>query len=64
MKGIKISDLDKLSYREIEKIDLVNNKKQALFVNIASFVIILLTVSQFIGLRILSRSSSLAFRLV
>ena len=41
MKGIKISDLDKLSYREIEKIDLVNNKKQALFVNIASFVIIL-----------------------
>ena len=48
MKGVKISDLDKLSYREIEKIDLVNNKKQALFVNIVSFVIILFMMVSFL----------------
>ena len=40
MKGMNIKDLEKEGYKEIEKIDLVNNKKEAMLVNILGFVIV------------------------
>ena len=40
MKGMNIKDLEKKGYKEIEKIDLVNNKKEAMLVNILGFVIV------------------------
>ena len=34
MKGMNIKDLEKEGYKEIETIDLVNNKKEAMLVNL------------------------------
>ena len=34
MKGMNIKDLEKEGYKEVEKIDLVNNKKEAMLVNL------------------------------
>ena len=44
MKGMNIKDLEKEGYKEIEKIDLVNNKKEAMLVNILGLVIVVIMI--------------------
>lgn len=45
MKGMNIKDLEKEGYKEMEKIDLVNNKKEAMLVNILGIVIVVLMMA-------------------
>ena len=45
MKGMNIKDLEKEGYKEMEKIDLVNNKKEAMLVNILGIVIIVVMMA-------------------
>ena len=42
MKGMNKSGLDSLGYRESYKIDLVNNKKEALLINVLSIVVLVI----------------------
>ena len=45
MKGMNIKDLEKEGYKEVEKIDLVNNKKEAMLVNILGIVIVVVMMA-------------------
>ena len=45
MKGMNIKDLEKEGYKEMEKIDLVNNKKEAMLVNILGIVIVVVMMA-------------------
>ena len=45
MKGMNIKDLEREEYKEIEKIDLVNNKKEAVLVNILGLVIVVVMMA-------------------
>ena len=45
MKGKTIKDLEKEGYKEVEKIDLVNNKKEAMLVNILGIVIVVVMMA-------------------
>ena len=45
MKGMNIKDLEKEGYKEMEKIDLVNNKKEAMLVNILGIVIVVVMIA-------------------
>ena len=52
MKGMNITDLEGLGYKECTKIDLVKNKKEALLVNIYG-IIIMVVMAVFIPLLIM-----------
>ena len=45
MKGMNIKDLEREEYKEIEKIDLVNNKKEAVLVNVLGLVIVVVMMA-------------------
>ena len=45
MKGMNIKDLEREEYKEIEKIDLVNNKKEAVLVDILGLVIVVVMMA-------------------
>ncbi len=45
MKGIKKSTLEELGYKEYGKLDLVNNKKDAIYVNVLSLVVLVAMVA-------------------
>ena len=45
MKGIKKSTLEEFGYKEYGKLDLVNNKKDAIYVNVLSLVVLVAMVA-------------------